>query len=118
MPLLAHEDALARPVTAGAQPAARLGPDLQRLVVSSEERERQVQVLVAAGGDGIAADREGHLDALLAVGQRAGDLALEGAQEPPVDQRARPFGALIREPLERLCQPVAALAEQPGDLPV
>ena len=118
VPLLPHEDDLARPVAAGPQPAPRLGPDLQRLVVPSEEHQRQVQVLVAAGDDGVVAEREGDLGALLAVGQRAVDIAVEGPHEPPVDQRQRPLAAGLGEPLERLRQPVPALAEQPRDLPV
>ena len=91
--MLAHEDELACPVAAGPEPVPRLGADLQRLVVPSEERQRQVHVLVAAGDDGILADREGDLGALLAVGQRAVDLAREGPHEPPVDQRERPLPA-------------------------
>ena len=43
---------------------------------------------------------------------------MERPEESPVDQRACPFRVRAGEPVERLGQPVAALAEQPGDLPV
>jgi hypothetical protein len=118
VPLLAHEDNLARPIAAGPQPVPRLGPDLQRPLVLSEEGERQVQVLIAAGDDRVVADREADRGALLAVGQRARDVAVEGPHEPPIDQRQRPLPAGLGESLERLRQPVPALAEQARYLPV
>ncbi len=82
------------------------------------ERQRQVHVQVAARADPRVADLLGDRDGLAAVGDGPGDVALERPEQSPGDQGRGPLGTAIGEPGERLAEPVAALAHQPGDHPV